>query len=899
MTDNDKLFYTYCGTDCCVTSECNAVMDAKLMPGQRRHYQFNLQLLAPLLFMELKGIRYDHEKAKAKYAHVQKWVYVLQDMLNRAAGRTLPAPEDTAAWVQLVRDRLCLSKPRRREEVTKTRTFKNGRTKTTVKTVSTPAEIKTLEDCREFALPSQAGAMRRVQALLKRSNYSPQLRGELSVLLNHYVKVNSTGADGDACWFLYEHCGFPKQFQKEGNKLTTRLASDDEALIKIWVGEEKKPVPWTGAVKVRHRARLALAFLRLRRLITQTKTLRVAPDEDGRMRCGYNVVGTETARLTCYESPTGSGYNLQTVTKKHRSLFLADEGCLMAQCDLSGADGWTVAAYAAAQGDRTMLDDYRAGIKPAKVGVLMWEKGAAINKLDRAVLEELCKQVDGESWKYFGFKRVQHGCYTAGHEVLTWDGWIPIEDYVKQGKTVPLLCYDNETRHAWFEEPCERQALKYSGSLYTFQGSSVDITVTAEHKIPFSTNNNPKITTASDMASRKAGHIPTACAYINGWEKIEHVRLVAAFQADGHLCEGGWVTFHFKKQRKVDRLKMLLTAAKIPFSCGHCKNGTQHFYIPKRGAINFTGFGKAASAQMLSWCQESLREYLDEHQYWDGSFGRGRKCSLSSKDPEHIVWIDTLLHLTLQNGSIQGDQISGFGTLMHRVNYNRRTWAERGSMNVTTERVSKCPVYCVTTGTGFIVVRRRGKIVVSGNSSYKMGRNTMSDQILTDSWKLTGKPVFIPPTTCEQMQQTCFFARYWGIPRWHQWMESEVKRTGQLIASNGFLRKFYGRKDDHNTVKQALAHLPQVYTTAATMMALSRLWSDPDNRLEDGNLKCEPLHTVHDSLISQFNESLKRWAPAKLREWFNNPMLIAQETLVIPFEGCAGRNWKDLDVMAI
>jgi hypothetical protein len=428
-----------------------------------------------------------------------------------------------------------------------------------------------------------------VAGLVKRGRFTPTARGRLSVLLDTYVKVNSTGSKGDACKFLYETCGFAKQFQKEGNKLTTKLASDDEALIKIWVAEEKKPQAWTGGgVRLKHRGRLALVFLKLRRLITQTKTLRVAPDADGRMRCAYNAVGTETARLTCYESPTGSGYNLQTTTKKQRDLFQADEGCLMAQCDLAGADGWTVAAYAAAQGDRTMLDDYKAGIKPAKVGVLMWQQGPAVNKLDRKALKDACKAVDGDSWQYFGFKRVQHG------------------------------------------------------------------------------------------------------------------------------------------------------------------------------------------------------------------------------------------------------------------------------------------------------------------SSYKMGKITMSDQILTDSWKLTGRPVLIPPATCEQMQRTCFFARYWGIPRWHAWAAMELKSKGCLIASNGFKRLFFGRKDDHDTLKQMLAHMPQVMTTYSTMLALSRLWSDSENRHLDGSLKIEPLHTVHDSIVDMFKAELRDWAVAKHKEWFNNPVLIAQEMIVIPYEMGIGSDWRNL-----
>jgi hypothetical protein len=56
------------------------------------------------------------------------------------------------------------------------------------------------------------------------------------------------------------------------------------------------------------------------------------------------------------------------------------------QCDLSGADGWTVAAHCAKLGDPTMLEDYRAGLKPAKIIAGLHCFGADFNKLDRESL---------------------------------------------------------------------------------------------------------------------------------------------------------------------------------------------------------------------------------------------------------------------------------------------------------------------------------------------------------------------------------------------------------------------------------------------------------------------------------------------------------------------------------
>lgn len=137
-------------------------------------------------------------------------------------------------------------------------------------------------------------------------------------------------------------------------------------------------------------------------------------DQDGRLRCAYNVVGTSTGRLSCYESYSGSGTNLQTIPKQDRDLFLADEGCYFFQCDLSGADGWTVAAHCAALGDSTMLEDYLCGIKPAKVLALMIKHGPSIATLSRSELKERTYEInpdtdDQNNYIYFISKCAQHG----------------------------------------------------------------------------------------------------------------------------------------------------------------------------------------------------------------------------------------------------------------------------------------------------------------------------------------------------------------------------------------------------------------------------------------------------------------------------------------------------------
>ena len=200
---------------------------------------------------------------------------------------------------------------------------------------------------------------------------------------------------------LYTDLKYPPQYAKgEGGRRTNKLTTDNEALLTL----------------LRHRQsdELLISILRHRYLEGQKETLQITADADGRVRCGYSLEA-ETGRVRCYTSPTGSGANLQTIQKELRIHYTADPGYDFFQCDLEGADGWTVAAHCARLGDMTMLDDYLAGMKPAKLIALLYWFGPVINKLQRSDLKWLHDHVfplvkkQAGHWLYLGCKRVQHG----------------------------------------------------------------------------------------------------------------------------------------------------------------------------------------------------------------------------------------------------------------------------------------------------------------------------------------------------------------------------------------------------------------------------------------------------------------------------------------------------------
>lgn len=370
--ESTQVKLLYCCKDSAVTYECRDVINRQLKGSEKAHYKFNLSLLEPLLYMEQKGINYDSTKAKEKLDWCNSQINRLQWALNRIAG--CPDPQTVAGWVSVCRDNLC---------------FKRS-----------SAFINLVPDVVPHAKLTCLHLAQRATELLNKGNpLSQSASGELAAIVTEPQNVDKSynlnvESSTQMPNFLYRQLGLPIQFKKEHGRLTTKETTDVLALLTLY---KKTSDPTLKLI------------LKIRSLRTRCESLAASTDPDGRIRCGYNAVGTETGRLSCYESPTGSGFNLQTATKKDRDLFLPDPGYWFFQCDLSGADGWTVAAHCRAVGDPTMLDDYRFGLKPARIIALLYERGREVLAYSRDRLKDEGKRVDPDGWLYFASKRVQHG----------------------------------------------------------------------------------------------------------------------------------------------------------------------------------------------------------------------------------------------------------------------------------------------------------------------------------------------------------------------------------------------------------------------------------------------------------------------------------------------------------
>lgn len=389
---DDKTFYEYCMRDACVTLEIAQSLEAiftnpaptsgfrlEELKSMDRQYRANIELLHPFLYMEQVGMRYDVNGAALRRQTLLTKQYEAQAKLNALTGYgfTWTSQAEIRDWIK--------------------------------------ARCYTKKGDRPYKEYEEACA--RINEL---SDLPPTLAtiGEIEVLSGKSLNVDSPP---DLQAYLYNTLKLPIQYKPQPRNYIgpDTPTVDYEALLKL-CREVQKHSPHDP------RLRILNLIIEIGSLGTRSQMLSISADDDKRIRCGYNLVGSNTGRVTCYKSPTGSGYNLQTIPNYtqineapggvlgDRDLFLADPGYWFFQCDLKGADGWTVAAYSKMCSDSNMLDDYKSGVSPFEVLVLLM-KGLKI-PVERDELKAECKQhVKKDSWERFAMKRVQHGgCYLEG-----------------------------------------------------------------------------------------------------------------------------------------------------------------------------------------------------------------------------------------------------------------------------------------------------------------------------------------------------------------------------------------------------------------------------------------------------------------------------------------------------
>lgn len=607
-------------------------------------------------------------------------------------------------------------------------------------------------------------------------------------------------------------------------------------------------------------------ILAMREIGKKLSFLQTEHDKDGRIRTTLNIAGTDTGRFSSSFSAMGTGSNLQNVENKLRRPFVPEPGNIFVNVDLEQADArglgarvWEIfyESHGAAEAGR-YLDACESGDLHTTVCSMAFKYLDWPDPWDLKKAKAIAEQPFYRQYSYRDMsKRLGHGCLTEDHEVLTRKGWVPISE--KPGEILQWSEQGSAFREVsnWVDKP-------YSGDLITFEGSAIDLTVTGDHKVVYTTDYAYKVAPA--RALTKSAKIPLGSGYVGGNEKVP-AKLIAAVISDGNVI-GNKTRFNLRKQRKIERLKALCKEADVPIKQ----------YADGTWAISFTHTKKLGS-YTLNWTADCIKDFVEEYSFWDGT-RVGKTRTLFSTDVTNLIWLQTLGRLVGTGGNFQMPNISGFGSPVYRLQQNRRQFA--CTFSRSTKLVENVRVLCPTVPSGFFYVRRKNKISVTGNTNFFGTPPTMAMHTKTEVGVIS-------------KFQVAYFSAFPLIGNydkkldrndWHSWVYYQLKTKGHLTNLFGRRRIFFDRYKDLNTLRKAIAYEPQSLTGEFLDRGWLKLWQ----RMPEARL----VIPVHDSILFQLPyERLDELLPKALSLLKVSIWLKGDREFTIPLEAKTGYNWAD------
>lgn len=209
----------------------------------------------------------------------------------------------------------------------------------------------------------------------------------------------------------------------------------------------------------------------------------------------YKPAGTKTGRLASAKFLAEFGANGQNQADEVRRLFVPRPGYKFIQNDLEGAEAVAVALLAREGNFRELV---RRKVKIHNFVCLKifpekferWFTKSQIEALtpqsfhEHTHYKELVKHCKSLPTEYGLAKRTVHGCLTHNHEVFTPAGWIPIE-YAVDDPDVVIAVVHTDGKTITFEKPLRRIKQDYSGYIYHYFNSKVNMQVTEDHGVAF------------------------------------------------------------------------------------------------------------------------------------------------------------------------------------------------------------------------------------------------------------------------------------------------------------------------------------------------------------------------------------------------------------------------------
>ena len=131
--------------------------------------------------------------------------------------------------------------------------------------------------------------------------------------------------------------------------------------------------------------------------------------------------------------------------------------------------------------------------------------------------------------------------------------------------------------------------------------------------------------------------------------------------------------------------------------------------------------------------------------------------------------------------------------------------------------------------------------------------------------------------------QSKYFTAFPAHRQWHEVVEETLWRDGHLVSLTGRRRWFFGRRNDQEVIREAIAFDPQCSLGDILNQGMLQVWRERDAIV---------LMQIHDAIIIQYPEKREDEIIPKILKQITYPIELSHgRTLTIPYGCQTGWNW--------
>jgi len=332
-------------------------------------------------------------------------------------------------------------------------------------------------------------------------------------------------------------------------------------------------------------------------------------------------------------------------------------------------------------------------------------------------------------------------CFSDDTEVLTKDGWKYFKE-LRFGDSVLTLNVDKSNKLA--KNILEWNKInkiihnKHTGDMINIKSSQCDILVTPEHRLISkhgSWSAHLEFTTANKAFESISKYPVSGELQTTGIElSDDEIRFVVWCISDGSIDRRS-INFRFRKERKVLELIDLLKRMNILYTTGTYKDGCQRIHISSKNILLKKVFGligdctdkKHLPVSFKNANKHQAKIIFDTYGNTDGHIYRKNYLQLSTSKK---IEADILQELFTVNGFSCNYFKRSYSNKNHKDSYILRVIKDKNficlSPNNNFHKVSNYndDVWCVNVNNSTVLVRRHGKVIITGNCPYdvKVGK---------------------------------------------------------------------------------------------------------------------------------------------------------------------------------